>query len=170
MSLKSSALFIEKCIHKASRTFSWVSVLVLGVMMVFISADVISRYIFKNPITGSIDFVVVMMVLLVFPAFAHVTHLNQHVRTDIIFDALSERKQGIIDIINSLCSIFIVGLVTWQLGKRVIKIIHNPPGITTDYFEWPHMPFLIIATLGFGLMTLELIIWLFRSIKKAKHG
>jgi TRAP-type C4-dicarboxylate transport system permease small subunit len=164
------ALTAERLINKASQMFSWLSVVVLILMRLFIVVDVIGRYLFLRPITGSIDFVILMMVIVVFPCFAHVTVLKRHVRTDIIFDTLSERGRGVIDIINSICSIFIIGLITWQLGARVVSIIQNPPGITTEYFQWPHFPFIALAALGCGLMTLVLIIWLIHSINKAMHG
>ena len=170
MSLKSMALTAEKSIHKISSMFSWLSVIVLILMMLFIAVDIIGRYLFMRPITGSIDFIVVMMVFAVFPCFAHVTALGRHVRTDIIFNFFSTRGQGAIDIINSACSIFIIGLITWQLGLRAIDMILNPPGIRTDYFQWPQFPFIALAAVGCGLMTLELIIWFIHSIDQALHG
>jgi len=168
--LQSMALTAEKWINKASQMFSWLSFVALILMMFFIVVDVIGRYLFMRPITGSIDFVIVMMVIIVFPCFAHVTALKRHVRTDIIFNALSQKGRGEIDIINSICSIFIIGLITWQLGARDLSFIRNPPGITTEYFQWPHFPFIALATVGCGLMTLVLIIWLIHSINQAIHG
>ena len=167
MSLKSIALKAENWTHTLSRAFSWLSVIVLILMMVFITIDVIARYVFMKPITGSVDFVVVMMVLLIFPSFGLVTFLDRNVRTDILYDALSEAGRGRIDIINSSLSIFIFALITWQLGKRAWYCIKSPPGITTDYFQWPHMPFLIVASVGCGLMCLELTIWFIKSVKQA---
>lgn len=169
MGLKSSALRAEKWIHTASRAFSWLSVIVLILMMLFITVDVVARYLFMNPIVGSIDFVVVMMVLLIFPSFGLVTFLNRHVRTDLIFDAISRRSRGGLDVINSVCSIVIIALISWQTGARAWHYIKHPPGITTDYFQWPHMPFLAVAALGCGLMCLELFIWFIKSVKQALH-
>lgn len=169
MGLKSFALKAENWIHNMSRAFSWLSVFVLILMMLFISVDVVARYVFMNPIVGSIDFVVVMMVILVFPSFGIVTFLNRNVRTDLVYDALSRAGRGRIDVINSICSICIIALMTWQLGKRAWYCIKFPPGITTDYFQWPHMPFLVLASVGCGLMCLELVIWFIKSVKQALH-
>ncbi|MBN2063003.1 MAG: TRAP transporter small permease [Deltaproteobacteria bacterium] len=170
MNPKSMAMTAEKLINKASHMFCWVSVIVLIFMTLFITVDIIGRYVFSRPITGSIDFVVLMMVIIVFPCLAHVTTLNRHVRTDIIFNDLSKRGKGAIDIINSGCSVFIIGIITWQLGARVVYIIQNPPGVTTEYFQIPHYPFIAIAAVGCGLMTLELIIWFIRSIRQTLNG
>ena len=170
MWLKSMALKAEKWIHKAGRAFGWLSIIVLFVMMFFMTFDVVGRYLFKTPITGSIDFITVMMVVLVFPAFAYLTFMDGHVRTDVLFNRLTKRGQGTFDIFNSICSIVLIGLITWQLGARAWSIIQHPPGISTSYFQWPHLPFIILAAVGCALMTLELIIWFFRSVNLAIHG
>ena len=158
---------IERFIHGMSKSFALVSVLFLFLMMIFIAVDVVGRYVFNMPIPGSIDFVTVMMVIVVFPAFGYLTSQDGHVRTDILFDALPIRWKGIFDIVNSLFSLFLVICITWQLGARAWTIIENPPGISTSYFQWPHLPFIILAAVGMGLMTLEMIIWFLHSVKKA---
>jgi len=170
MWLKSAALKVEKWIHTAGQSFGWLSLIVLFVMMFFITVDVVGRYLFKSPITGSIDFITVMMVIVVFPSFAYVTFLSGHVRTDVLFNRLTKRGQGAFDIFNSLCSIVLIGLITWQLGARAWSIIQHPPGISTGYFQWPHLPFIILAAVGCALMTLELIIWFIHSVNLAIHG
>lgn len=161
-------LKIEQSIHTVCKAFSLVSVLFLFIMMMFIAIDVVGRYVFNAPIPGSIDFVTVMMVLVVFPAFGYLTAQDGHVRTDILFDRLSKRWRGIFDIVNSLFSLFLIVCITWQLGARAWSIIKNPPGISTSYFQWPHLPFIIIATVGVGLMCLEMFIWFFNSVDLAR--
>jgi TRAP-type C4-dicarboxylate transport system permease small subunit len=161
-------LKIELFIHTVCKAFALVSVVFLFLMMIFIAVDVVGRYILNMPIPGSIDFVTVMMVLLVFPAFGYLTSQDGHVRTDILFDRLSKRWQGIFDIVNSLLSIFLIVCITWQLGARAWSIIRNPPGISTSYFQWPHLPFIILAAVGMGLMTLEMFIWFFHSVNRAR--
>ncbi len=158
---------IEIAIHSVCRAFALVSVIFLFIMMIFIAVDVVGRYLLNKPIPGSIDFVTVMMVILVFPAFGYLTSQDGHVRTDILFERLNTRWKGIFDVVNSLFSLFLVVCITWQLGLRAWSIIKNPPGISTSYFQWPHLPFIILATLGTGLMSVELIIWFCHSLGRA---
>lgn len=163
MSLKS----IESAVHTVSRYAALPSVATLFLMTLFMSCDVFGRYVLNRPVPGSIDFVTIMMVFLVFPALAYVTSTDGHVRTDIFFDRLPPRAKGIFDVVNSLGSIFFVVLMTWRLGARAWSIIQNPPGVATGYFQWPHLPFICLATIGSGLMGLEVIIWLVRSVARA---
>ncbi len=159
---------IERFIHGICKGFALVSVVFLFLMMIFIAIDVAGRYVFNAPIPGSIDFVTVMMVLVVFPAFGYLTSQDGHVRTDILFEALPTRWKGIFDILNSIFSLFLILCITWQLGARAWSIIKNPPGISTSYFQWPHLPFIILAAVGTGLMALEMFIWFFHSVNKAR--
>jgi TRAP-type transport system small permease protein len=163
MSLK----LFEKKMHNISRYTALPSVIVLFVMMLLTTTDVFGRYLLNKPIPGSIDFITVMMVILVFPALAYVTAQGGHVRTDIIFERLSVRGKGCFDIINGLATIVFAFLMTYQLGARCWSIIKNPPGVATGYFQWPHLPFIVIATLGCALMDIELAIWLIRSVQRA---
>lgn len=167
MSLESFAGRIEKWIHAIGKVFIYVSAGVLFLMMIFISCDVVARYVFKHAIAGSVDYIIVMMVLFVFPSLAHVTYVKGHVRTDILYERFSRRKRGALDIISTFFSIGFMLLLSWQLGARALNIIEFPPGPATSYFQWPHLPFIILATVCCALMCLELFIWFVESLKQA---
>ena len=170
MQVKLIASKIESGIHSVSKALHAVSSLVLFLMMVLMTVDVISRYLFKHAITGSIDFVVIMMVVFIFLSFAYTTYRRNHVRTDVLYELLSVRKRAMLDIITIGLSASIMILVTWQLGARAIKIILNPPGLSTAYFSLPHYPFMILASICCGLMSLELLIWFIEAINKSIKG
>lgn len=166
MSFKS----VEKGIHWASRVFVMFSIVDLFLMTVFIGIDVVGRYLFNKPIPGSIDFITVMMVILVFPALGYLTSLDGQVRTDIFYGKLSTRGKGFCDIVNTLFALFLLAMMTWQLGARVAGSIKNPPGISTAYFQWPHMPFMIVGVLSLALMGLEVLIQFVHAGDDAIHG
>jgi TRAP-type C4-dicarboxylate transport system permease small subunit len=159
---------MESMIHKASQVFSSLSVIVLFLMMMVITIDVVGRYLLRSPIAGSVDVITLMMVILIFPSLGHLTSLGGNVRTDLLYARLPKRKQAILDLIGSLCSLFIVAMITWRLIARAWSIVQNPPGIVTTYFQWSHLPFICLAAIGCGLMCMELIIWFCHSIGRAK--
>jgi TRAP-type mannitol/chloroaromatic compound transport system permease small subunit len=111
-----------------------------------------------------------MMVVFIFLSFANTTYRRNHVRTDVIYERFSIRKRAILDIITIGLSTSIMVLITWQLGARAINIIQNPPGLSTAYFSWPHYPFMILASICCGLMSLELLIWFIEAINKSIKG
>jgi TRAP-type C4-dicarboxylate transport system permease small subunit len=167
VALKQLFLRIENDIHSLTNVLHRISALVLFLLMLLMFFDVIGRYLFQKAITGSIDLVVIMMVIFIFSSFPDATLHRSHVRTDVLYDRLSLRKRAAIDIFTiGLCAL-ITFLIAWQLGARAVHIFQNPPGISTSYFSWPHYPFILLAAICCGLMCLELIIWVIQSINIA---
>jgi TRAP-type C4-dicarboxylate transport system permease small subunit len=157
---------VEKKMHIISRWAALPGIFILFFMMLFMAIDVGGRYLFNLPIPGSIDFITVMMVFIVFPALAYVSSMDGHVRTDVLFDRFSVRGKGFLDIANSLGSIVFAFLMTYQLGVRIWSdYLHS--GNATSYFNWPHLPFMCVAFVGCVLMDLELILWFIRSLGRA---
>jgi TRAP-type C4-dicarboxylate transport system permease small subunit len=168
--LKSFFKKLEDGIHTMSRAFHLVSAIALFLLMILMTIDVIGRYVFKHAITGSIDLVVLLMVVFIFLSFANTTYQKIHVRTDVLYELLPPRKRAIFDIITIGLSALLMLLITWQLAARALKIIQNPPGLSTAYFGWPHFPFIILAAICCGFMFLELFIWVVQSINGAIKG
>jgi TRAP-type C4-dicarboxylate transport system permease small subunit len=165
--LKPIILKTENGIHLVSKALHSISAFVLFLLMILMTIDVISRYVFKHAITGSVDLVVLMMVIFIFLSFPNTTYRRNHARTDVLYERLSPRKQAVFDIITIGLSALIMLFISWQLGARALNIIQNPPGLSTSYFYWPHFPFIMLAAFCCGLMCLELIIWVIQSIHTA---
>jgi TRAP-type C4-dicarboxylate transport system permease small subunit len=159
----------EQGIHKASITFNYIALLFLFLMMLLVAVDVLGRYIFNSPFTGSFDSIEMMMVVVVFCSLAYCTLVEGHVRVDIILGRLSQRPKSILSIITFIPSVFIVALITWRLGVRVWSILQDLPGPTTLTLQIPHWPLIILATIGCFLFCLELILYLFRSVRQARN-
>ena len=170
MEFKPIVLKAENWIHAASRAFHSVSSAVLFLLMLLMAVDVAGRYVFEQAITGSIDLVVLMMAVFIFLSFPDATYRRSHVRTDVLYALFSKRVRAILDIVTIGFSAFIMLFITWQLGARALKIIQNPPGISTSYFYWPHYPFIILASICCGFVFLELLIWFIQSVNTVIKG
>ena len=170
MQLRLIALKVEKWIHSVSKILHSVSAFALFLLMILIATDVTGRYVLKHAITGSVDLVVLLMVVFIFLSFPNTTYRRTHVRTDVLYTLLSHRKRAVFDIITIGLSVLITFLITWQLGARALSFIKNPPGLSTAYFGWPHYPFIILASVCCGLMCLELIVWVIESVNRAIKG
>jgi TRAP-type C4-dicarboxylate transport system permease small subunit len=159
---------VERGIHQTSRGINYLGLLVLFLMMLLVAFDVLGRYIFNSPFTGAFDSIEMMMVVVVFCGLAYCTMEEGHVRVDVILGKLSQRTKAIINIITFIPSIFIVALITWRLGERAWSILQNLPGPATPTINIPHWPLIILATIGSFLFLLELIAFLFHSVKQAR--
>lgn len=161
---------IENAIHWVSSKIVYISMITLLIMVFFIGADVLGAYLFHQPVPGSTDIIIIMMIILIFPSFASVTMKDMNVRTDILYDKFSRRGKGICNILNNICIIFLVILMTWQLGIRVLRYIQNPPGNITAFYGWSETPFMIIGVSCLALLFLETTIQLIHSVEDVIQG
>ncbi len=165
--LKSVARQAEKWLHELSRTNKLVAVLGFCSMAVLTTCDVTGRYLLSRPILGTLEFVEVLMVLVVYGIFAYVAEEDFNIRVDIITVRLSKRVQALLHVFSSLGSVFVMGLITWQMGFRTWDLALREHRNVSDTAPWPLWPFIAIATVGCGVLVLELFAWFLRSMKNA---
>lgn len=83
---------IEKWFQKIETLSLWLSYTALTVMMILTSFDAISRYVFKQSITGAYEVTeMYLMVILVFLSLSYVQKVDGHIRLDILFERLPQR-------------------------------------------------------------------------------
>lgn len=161
---------IERGIHSVTRGIRYISMATLFLMMCLITADVIGRYVFNKPIKGALEVDELMMVVAVFLALAYCTMNRAHIIVEILLFRLSKRTQAILNSFSSICGVVIIGIILWQTGMRGWEELLSPTGSITMLLSIPIAPFLLLATVGFILMVLELIISVIHYIIEVKTG
>lgn len=160
----------EKRLHTVSRTLNWVGMAFLVVMVLTVTVDVGGHYLFKQPLTGSTDFVEVMMVIVVFLGLGYCAALGGNVRVDVVHARLPKRVQAGLDIFTFAASTFIFALITWRLAARAWNIIQEPlSGPSTGTLQIPHLPFIWLAAAGSLLLCLELLTSFLHSIARIRQ-
>lgn len=141
---------------------------VLAAMMFLTMTDVVLRYIFKSPLTGSYEIIEYMMAILVPFGIVYCAHEHGHVSVDILFDLLSKRTQIIMNCITSLIILCLFLLVAWQ-NIILIQETHASR-LTSSVLYVPTYPFVGAIALGFSALCLVLIIdflnYLLEAVKR----
>ena len=128
----------------------------LAAMMFLIMADVVLRYVLKNPLTGSYEIIEFMMTILVPFGIVFCAHKMEHVTVDIIFDLLSKRIQLFVNCISSLIVLFLFTLVAWQ---NIIFISETYESrFTSSILYIPKYPFVGAVAVGFVAFCLVLLL------------
>lgn len=161
---------LEKWIHKISRASSILGMAILFALVMVVCIDVVARYAFQNAIPGTTDIIVLVMVVIVFPALAYCASEDGNVRVDVFLRYLPKRLQAALNIFSFFASMFIVALIAWQLGARALKYIQSPPGLMTTYFQWPLSPFIFLASFACAILFGELTVKFIYSIVRTKKG
>jgi TRAP-type C4-dicarboxylate transport system permease small subunit len=160
----------ENWMHTVSRAINWVGMVFLVVMVLTVTVDVGGHYLFHKPLTGSTDFVELMMVIVVFLGLGYCTALGGNVRVDVVHSRLPKRVQASLDIVTFAASTFIFALITWRLAARAWNIIQEPlSGPSTGTLQIPHFPFIWLAAAGSLLLCLELLINVIHSVARIRQ-
>jgi TRAP-type C4-dicarboxylate transport system permease small subunit len=136
------------------------------IMLLLITADVIMRYVFNDPIGGVLELTKLMMVVLVFLSFAYVELKDAHVRVDLVISRLKPKVRACIECFNAFLSIFVFAIIAWQSIPRALYMIQK--GDITGYLHIPEGPFFFFITFGCLLICFQLIFRLWRFVTQAR--
>lgn len=159
---------IERWIHVTNRIFSAIGEVVLFLMMLLVTFDVAGRYLAKSPLRGSTDFVILMMIIVVFSELAYCAAQDGHIRVEVIYARLPRCIRANLDSITSFAGAFIFAIITWQMGKQAYNIIIGKAIMVTSIWEFPFLPFICVAVVGSLLLCLELFIQFSHSLTHRK--
>lgn len=132
-----------------------VSLLGLVAMTTVTVVDVAGRYLFNRPLPGALELSELLMVFLVFGAFAVTELRNGHVDIDVVVTKLSPRWQALSETFAVLLSTAFWGAITWRTALHAQNVWHA--GETTPNLSLPIAPFVWVATAGTLLFTLALV-------------
>lgn len=158
---------VENAIHRSSRWVRLVSQGTLFIMMFLVTAGVIARYVFNNPIKGDLEIQELMMVLIVFLALPYCQLEKGNVYVEVLVRRFEGRLKDIFQSFVYLIGLIIIGLIVWQTGVRAIKGFAAFHDHVTLSLWIPITPFVVIATIGLALMGIEWLIELIHSIRQA---
>ena len=139
-----------KAINTVSRWLIYLTmVLVLALMLLTVS-DVFMRFVFDDPITGTTEMAMYIMVCLVC-GMGLCALRGEHIVVDLVMSHFSPRVQSIVDSITLVISLAICVVITWQgflnsLWERQFKYI------ASTMFPVPTYPFWWVYLLGCAVL------------------
>ena len=151
-------------VAQVSRAAGIVAIVFLLTMMVFTVVDVLLRYFFNAPISGSIELVEFCMVVAGFLGLAWCAVKRGHVRVEFVINRLPPRAQVAVDTVTLLMALTVVPLVAWQAFLQAWYAFVDKAH--SDYLEIPDFPFYIVFGLGFTLLALVMLTLLAELIGK----
>jgi TRAP-type C4-dicarboxylate transport system permease small subunit len=162
MLLRTLGHHIGAIINQASRLAGAIATIFIMAIMVLTVSDVLLRFFLNRPIPGSVELCEYFIVVGGFLGLAWCALKGGHVKVGMIIDRLSPRSQSVADCINYLIALSVVPLAAWRLfvQARIVQLER----MTSANLEIPAYPFYLLASLGFALLTLVILVFLFQSI------
>lgn len=105
---------IERVIYTTSSILMYISTGLLLVMLLLGTADVLGRYLFNNPITGTQEIFEILLPGIVLLGWAYAQRVKSHVTVDIIYNRFSPRLKAIVGLFITSLAIVITVLIVWQ--------------------------------------------------------
>ncbi len=165
---KKATLLPEKVIYYLSLSVNSIGVTILVIMMLLTMADVIMRYFFNQPISGSLEISQFMMAIIVGFALAYTGVKNGHIRVDVVLAKLSPRAQAVINSITYILSLGTFIIITWRTAWYA-NLLHTGLG-ASSVLGIPLYPFVYIVAIGSGIYCLVLLYDLYEYLTSVIRG
>jgi len=137
--------------------------LLLGVAII-VTSDVVLRYAFGRPLTGSNEFCELMMIVIVYFAMARVEEQKGHIRVDLVYQLLPARAKTALDRTMVILGIAIASMVVWEASVTAMRLFKI--GKISDILGIPIAPFHLAMAFGFAAFCLVMFSDLVRSFSE----
>ena len=133
--------------------------LAVSLMMLHVTIDIVLRFLFDAPLTGTITFVShYYMVFLVCLPLAFVERADGHIAVDVVTDRLPERWSYHLRHIALIPSAAVVGLVAYATWDEAVGKYQRGTFLMEQGLEVPIWIGYFALPLGYGLMALYLLL------------
>ncbi|HEX2987788.1 MAG TPA: TRAP transporter small permease [Chloroflexota bacterium] len=146
MRLDRSAHWIESWARPFSAGMSTVGAVALLIMMFWVVADVLLRFLFDRPLLGSYEIVEYMMVAFVFMSFAYAQFCKAHISVPVVVERLGPRARAVLDIITGIITLLVTAVMVWGALKQTQDMW--AAHMTSAVLFIPKWPFQLITGIG----------------------
>jgi TRAP-type C4-dicarboxylate transport system permease small subunit len=140
----------------------WVIVL----LMIYTVADVILRYIFNRPFSGSIEITEFAMAAIVFLGIAYCGWVGGHVAVDILERPLENPRLRFVPIVLGFIGAVLFAAIAWLTLDEALATTNR----ISNMMRWPHYPFQFIVAFGSAMYALVLLVQTVRLLWKDEES
>lgn len=157
---------LRKGIEPPSRWSAVIGGAALVVLMLLVVVDVTLRFTLNMPITGSLEMVQVLLILVIFGGMAYTGIKKGHVRVEILLDRFSPTVRLATRACANLLATAIVAIVAWQSVAQTQYMWRE--GYRTGMLEIPFWPFAMMMAVFMALFAVVLLAEFLESLGTLK--
>jgi TRAP-type C4-dicarboxylate transport system permease small subunit len=135
---------------------------VLLLLMGYTVLDVVLRYVFNAPFSGSLELTEFAMAVIVFTGLAYCGWTGGHVAVDILERPLEHPSLRFVPVILSLASAMLFALIAWLTAAEALGSMHR----VSNMMRWPHYPFQFTVAFGSAMFALVLLIQAIQALRR----
>jgi TRAP-type C4-dicarboxylate transport system permease small subunit len=156
---------LEQAVVQLSKALHYVGGTVLGLLVLFITADVIGRYGFNRSIKGDFELVVLAAGIVASFSLAYTLVENGHIRIDIATSRLPRAIRLGLDIMAYLFGLILSLLSTWRVILYGIGL--KKSNLVSGMLPIPVYPFVFLVGFGCAVLCLVFFVKLIHFLMEA---
>lgn len=143
--------------RKVTGVFGVLGAIGLFLMVLITFFDVVMRYFLKHPIVGSQEMVEFLMVITMYGGMPVAAARGMLISVDAVAKKFSPTVRKILRLFFTILCAISACLMCWKVGQQCLYYANNPM-LTSSILKWSYAPFYGFASLGLGLLSIELIL------------
>jgi len=127
--------------------------IVLMLLMGYTVLDVVLRYGFNKPFSGSLELTEFAMAVIVFLGIAYCGITGGHVAVDILERPLQDPRLRFVPVLLTFSSAVLFAAIAWLTAAEALTSMHR----VSNMVRWPHWPFQLTVAVGSAMYALVLL-------------
>jgi len=127
--------------------------IVLMLLMGYTVLDVVLRYGFNKPFSGSLELTEFAMAAIVFLGIAYCGFTGGHVAVDILERPLQSPRLRFVPVLLTFASAVLFAAIAWLTAAEALTSMHR----VSNMVRWPHWPFQLTVAVGSAMYALVLL-------------
>jgi len=159
---------LEKVTDKVTLALRYLCMFIMGIMLFLGSADVLGRYLFNRPVSGTYEIFGVLLPCIVLLGLAYAQAERAHVRITMVLERLPPPLQHVFNILTTLIFMVMTVLIGWFGFDLSMRFWDSGKLIDTIFVpKWiPQLVVPLGALALFLVLLVQLIEYLFKSEKR----
>ena len=154
---------IEQILRQTELLLTYLSAVIILLLMVYVLLEVLMRYAFNSPLPGHLEGAELLLPMIVFFAISYTQARNGHVGMSLVVEALPIRLQRFINIFTLGLSILTCAVLAY-FGAKQAYFAYEINDVTMTPPYWPIWPSASIVPLGYGLLALRMSLQILQQI------
>lgn len=158
--------FFPTLLDRTNRILITVTVVCLLLMMIVVAANVLGRFLFRSPLTGTVDSVGLLGALLISLGLVPSQIARRNISIPIVTDSLPQQARKIFDSATLFLSIIIVAVFAWTGARFAWEMWLKHEKMTVLWL--PVAPFRFVWALGCLMLFIVLVTHLVEKLRKGR--
>jgi TRAP-type C4-dicarboxylate transport system permease small subunit len=157
---------LERFNRRLSNWFEWIGLFGLLVMMAITCIDVVGAKVFRSPLLGALDIVMLAQIVAIAFAASMVLILGRHIQVEFFVARLPRRAQAVINSFVPLLGLGLFIVIIWRLS--VLGHLFQTTGEYSATVHIPYYPFAYGIALASIPVCLVFLLEFLKSLTKKK--